>query len=594
MTKNIGRIFDLLDNYKENYSYKDDVLAGKDSGKWVKYTIFDFIEIANCFSSGLLELGFNKGDRIITITNNRPEWNFIDMGMSQVGVVHVPVYPTLSKDDYSYIINHCEPSLIIVSDKSLYEKVKPLAANADKVYTINDIEGTLNWVAIVDLGRKKLQDNIDKIEEIKKSISPFDLFTIIYTSGTTGFPKGVMLSHSNIIQNVIETSKVHDNGPEGKALSFLPLSHIYERMINYHYLYKGISIYYAENIGTLADNLREIKPQIFCSVPRILELFFEKIQGKGHDLPWLQQKIFFWSLKLGIKYDLDRPIRFWYNLKLNIARRLVYSKVRNALGGQLNIVVSGGASLQPRLARIFWAAGVRVIEGYGLSETSPVIAVNKISTPKKIMIGTVGPIMTGIEAKLAEDGEILCRGHNVMMGYYKQPELTKEVIDNEGWFHTGDIGTFEKGIFLKITDRKKEIFKLSSGKYIAPQVIENKLKESEFIEQAIVVGENEKFASAIIQPNFPYLHSWCSSNKIHFHDNADMIAKPVVTELYQKVVNEINGQLGQTEQIKRIRLVSQEWSVSSGELSPTLKLKRKYIMDKYKDIVEQIYLSQKN
>jgi long-chain acyl-CoA synthetase len=592
----VNRVFDILTYYKEHYGYKDDVLAGKDSGEWVKYNIDQYIEFANYFSSGLLSMGLKKGSRVITISNNRPEWNFIDMGLSQIGMVHVPVYPTISKDDYTFIFKHCMPEMIIVSDFATYEKIKPIAeATAiPKVYSINKIDNLPNWTEIIEEGKVEIGKYVHTIEDIKLSIQPSDLFTIIYTSGTTGFPKGVMLSHRNLVRNVLETSYVHENGPEAKCLSFLPLSHIYERMLNYHYQFKGIGIYYAENMSTIGQNLREIKPQIFCAVPRILELFFEKIQGKGHDLPWLKRKIFFWALHLGMQFDFEKAEQFWYKLPLKIANFLVYHKIRESLGGALNVVVSGGASLQPRLARIFWAANVQVLEGYGLSETSPVIAVNRLLPKKQVSIGTVGTVIKGLEVKIAEDGEILCRGHSIMMGYYNQPELTKSVIDEEGWFHTGDIGTFEKDIYLKITDRKKEIFKLSSGKYIAPQIIENKLKESEFIEQAMVIGENEKFASALIQPNFFYLHNWCTHHKIYYRDNDNMINKRQILDLYQKVINNINKELGQTEQIKRIRLVPNEWSVQSGELSPTLKLKRKFVMLKYKEIIRQIYSGQKN
>ena len=541
----VTRVFDLLDNFKENYYSKDDAIAGKENGEWVKYNINEYIEQSNLFSYGLLEMGFKKGDKIATITNNRPEWNFIDMGTAQVGVIHVPIYPTISKDDYFYILNHFMPKILIVSDKQLYEKIKPIAgmAGINDIYSINLIKDVKNWKAISDIGRENKEKNNLTLIQIKNSIRPEDLFTIIYTSGTTGFPKGVMLSHSNIINNVKATAKVHSIGSGSKALSFLPLSHVYERCLNYHYQFKGISIYYAENMGTIADNLKEVKPQLFCTVPRILELFFEKVLSKGHDLPLIQRIIFFWAINLGEKFALERPHRWFYNLKLDIADRLVYHKVRESLGDKLGIVVSGGASLQTRLAKIFWAAGVQIIEGYGLTETSPVIAANNIKIPL-VMIGTVGPLIEGIEVKIAEDGEILCKGHNIMMGYYKDTDLTQQVIDEDGWFHTGDIGTLINGIFLKITDRKKEIFKLSNGKYIAPQVIENKLKESEFIEQAMVLGENQKFASALVQPNFPFLHNWCSHNKINFHNNSDLLLTSPVIEQYQKVISDLNRQVG--------------------------------------------------
>jgi long-chain acyl-CoA synthetase len=587
----ITRVFDLLENYREKYYNKSDVLAGKEDGKWIYYNTSDYIEMSNLFSYGLLEIGFKKGDKIVTITNNRPEWNFIDMGMLQVGVVNVPVYPTISKDDYYYILDHAAPKAIIVSDKNLYERIKSVASMAgiENIYTINRVENAKNWLQIVDTGKQNIEKHKEELNKIKNEIKSDDIFTLIYTSGTTGFPKGVLLSHNNIITNFVATAEVHSLGAESRALSFLPLNHIYERMLNYHYQYKGISIYYAENLGTIVENLKEVKPHIFMAVPRIFELLYDKIVSIGRDLPWIQQKIFFWTIKLGQKFELSSHKSVFYNFKLLLADKLVFYKWREALGGNVKLSVSGGATLQLRLAKIFWAAGIPIIEGYGLTETSPVIAVDN-PLKKEIMLGTVGPVLRDVSLKIAHDGEILCKGPNVMQGYYKQPELTKEVIDNEGWFHTGDIGSLIDNKYLKITDRKKEIFKLSSGKYIAPQVIENKFKESVFIEQAMVLGENQKFASALVQPNFPYLHKWCSFHKIYFHNNDDLICKQRVIECYQKAINEINKLLGQTEQIKRFRLVADEWSTQSGELSPTLKLRRRFIYEKYKDIIEQIYV----
>jgi len=591
----ITRVFDLLDNFKEKYSDKDDVIAGKENGRWVKYSTLDYIEQSNLVSCGLLALGIKKGDRIASISNNRPEWNFLDMGMAQAGIIHVPIYPTISKDDYFYILTHCKPKIVIISDKILYDKIQPIAAMAgiNDIYTINNIDGVKNWQAIISNGKDNLDKLMPELKRIKEGIKTGDLFTLIYTSGTTGFPKGVMLSHSNLVNNFIETSKAHNSGSEARALSFLPLSHVYERCLNYHYQYKGIGIYYAENMGTIVDDTREIKPTLFCSVPRVLELFFEKIQGKAHELPFLSRIIFFWAIGVAEKFDVDKPDRWFYNLKLKIADKLVFSKWREALGGKLDKIVSGGASLQIRLTRIFWAAGMHIIEGYGLTETSPVIAVNDLAKPM-VKFGTVGPILKGVEVKIADDGEILCKGHNVMIGYYNDPKLTNASIDKEGWFHTGDIGTLVDGKFLMITDRKKEIFKLSNGRYVAPQVIENKLKESEFIEQAMVLGENQKFASALIQPNFSFLQTWCICNKIHFNDNIEIINNPKVIRQYNKVIVDLNQKMGHSEHIKRFRLIPDEWSTFSGELSPTLKLKRNFICEKYKDIIDQIYVLQKN
>jgi long-chain acyl-CoA synthetase len=440
---------------------------------------------------------------------------------------------------------------------------------------------------ITETGKKNAEKFSNLVAETKKSIKPEDLVTIIYTSGTTGNSKGVMLSHKNLISNAISTSTAHHLCYGNRAMSFLPLCHVYERMMNYHFQYKGISVYYVENMGTVSEAVKEVKPQIMNTVPRLLEKIYDNILGKGRELSWIKKTIFFWAVTLGLRYKLHKNSSF-YKFRLNIARKLIFSKWQEALGGELQVIVSGGAALQSRLEKIFWAAGLPVIQGYGLTETSPVIAVNPFRIPE-IRFGTVGPILENVEVKIADDGEILCRGVNVMMGYYKAPQLTAEVIDKEGWFHTGDIGVFEEGKWLKITDRKKEMFKLSAGKYIAPQVIENKLKESFFIEQAMVIGENEKFASALLSPNFVFLHDWCSEHKIHFRDNSDLIELPEVIERFSREVKEVNKSLGEHEVIKRFRLVTEEWTPQTGELSPTLKLRRNYLTERYKDIIAEIY-----
>jgi long-chain acyl-CoA synthetase len=591
----ITRTFDILDNYQKNFQ-KDDALAAKVDKKWVKYSINEYIDYVNNFSFGLLALGLKKGDKIATISNNRPEWNFADMAMSQIGVIHVPIYPTISEEEYDYILDHAEPKIIIISDKLLLDKLKSIIGKnkfIEDIYTYNKIEGTKNWREIIELGKQNADKFKDQLRELKTSIKPEDMLTLIYTSGTTGFPKGVMLSHSNIVSNFIATSYVHPFGNESKSLSFLPLCHIYERMVNYHYQYKGISIYYAESMGTIVDNLKEIKPDIFSTVPRLLERVYDRILGKGKELPFLKKKIFFWAVNLGLKFKLHGENSKWYYMKLKIADKLIFSKWREALGGNVKIIVSGGAALQPRLATIFWAAKIPVLEGYGLTETSPVIAVGNLNT-MEIKFGAIGPVINGVEVKISDDGEILCKGPNVMLGYYKQPELIKEVIDEEGWFHTGDVGIIEDNKYLKITDRKKEIFKLSSGKYIAPQVIENKIKESFFIEQIMVVGENEKFASALISPNFTYLHDWAADHNIKYGNIKDLIQHQDVLQLFQEEINLINKQLAFHEQIKRYRLVEEEWSPQTAELSPTLKLKRQFIYKKYDHILREIFSSSKN
>lgn len=587
----ITRTFDLLELYKEKYRM-DDALAGKEKGVWIKYSSDQYIDHANFISYGLLALGLKKGDKVATISNNRPQWNFIDMGVSQAGIIHVPIYPTISKEEYDYILKDCEPSIIFVAEKGLYEKIKPIAdkvGSVKDVYTISEVEGVKNLSEVVELGKQSADKFKNELEKIKASVDPKDFFTLLYTSGTTGFPKGVMLCHENVVTNFMATSKIHTLGHGDKTLSFLPISHIYERMVNYHFQYLGIAIYYAENMGTIVDNVKEIKPEIFLTVPRLLERVYDKIVGKGKDLKGIKKSIFFWALNLGLRYELNGKNGWFYYRKLKIADKLVFSKWREALGGNIKIIVSGAAALQPRLARVFYAAGMSVLEGYGLTETSPVIAANNLVSGE-VMFGTVGPVISGgVEVKIAEDGEILCKGPNVMMGYYKQPELTREVLTEDGWFHTGDIGTLIDGKFLKITDRKKEMFKLSSGKYIAPQPIENKLKESFFIEQSMVIGENEKFASALISPNFPFLHEWASRHEVKYRDNEELISFKEVQDRFREEVNELNKQLGEHEKIKRIRLVKEEWGPDSGELSPTHKLKRRVIYDRYADLLADIY-----
>jgi long-chain acyl-CoA synthetase len=535
-------------------------------------------------------MGFKKGDKIATITGNKPEWNFADMGLAQAGMIHVPIYPTIGTDEYAFILNHSDVKAIIVGSKSIYNKVSPIADKIKElvaIFSFDAVEGVRSFSEIIDEGKRNEEKYKTELEEIKKNIKPEDLVTIIYTSGTTGDSKGVMLSHTNLISNVIETSKAHHLGYGNKAISFLPLCHVLERMLNYHYQYKGISVYYVENMGTVGEVVKDVKPHIFATVPRLLEKIYDNIIGKGKSLSWVKRRIFFWAVNLGLKFRLNGNSAF-YKFRLKIARKLIFSKWREALGNDIVVIVSGGAALQSRLERIFWAAGIPVIQGYGLTETSPVISVNPLRNDE-IKFETVGPVLQNVKVKIAEDGEILSKGPNLMMGYYKAPELTAEVIDSEGYFHTGDIGLLEDNKFLRITDRKKEIFKLSAGKYIAPQPIENRLKESFFIEQAMVIGENEKFASAIISPNFSYLHDWCSLHKIQFRDNTELIEIPEVIERFSREVREISSTLGEHEQIKRFRLVTEEWSPQSGELSPTLKLKRNLLVLHYKDLIANIY-----
>ncbi len=586
----ITRTFDFLEGYKTKFIH-DDAIAVKRNKKWDKFSSKEYIEHVNNFSCGLLAMGYKPGDKIATITNNRPEWNFVDMGMSQVGVIHVPVYPTINAEEFLHILSHSEVRTVIVSDKLLHKKLTPICNEVSSIkdlYSFDDIEEVDNWTTILNAGKEKYEDYIDEVEKIKKSIKPDDMVSIIYTSGTTGSSKGVMLSHKNLVSNAIATSDLQPLDHNHKCLSFLPISHVYERMMVYHYQYKGIRIYYAENLGTVVDDIKQIKADGFNTVPRLLEKIFDRIIAKGKDLSGIKKSIFFWAVNLGLRYELNGANGWLYEKKLALARKLVFTKWIDALGGNVKIIVSGGSALQPRLARVFWAAGLKVIEGYGLTETSPVVAANYTYYPK-IKFGTVGQVVNNVELKFAEDGEILTKGPNLMLGYYKDEAYTKEVIDEDGWFHTGDVGVLEDGKFLKITDRKKEIFKNSAGKYIAPQIIENKLKESFLIEQAMIVGENEKFISALISPNFNYLHDWCSKHKIHYRDNKELINIPKVIAVIQKEVDDLNKTLNQVEQIKRFRLVCEDWSPASGELSPTLKLKRKFIYNKYNHLLEEIF-----
>ena len=585
----VTRTFDIIQLNLEKYPRKD-MYGGKKDNEWITYSTEEVSNYVNWVSYGLMAMGYKKGDKVATISGNKPEWNFVDMGLAQAGFIHVPIYPTIGTDEYEYILQHSDVKVIILGNKTIYNKVSPIAgkiAGLKDIFSFDPVDGVKSFDEIIETGKKNSEKFYNELIDIRASIKPEDLLTIIYTSGTTGNSKGVMLSHNNLVKNAITTSKAHHLGYGHRAISFLPLCHVYERMVNYHFQYKGISIYYVENMGTVSETVREIKPHIFNTVPRLLEKIYDNIISKGRNLPWAKKQIFFWAVNLGLKFKLKENSQF-YNFRLKIARKLIFSKWQEALGGELEVLVSGGAALQSRLEKIFWAAGMPVIQGYGLTETSPVIAVNPLRIDE-IGFGTCGPVIEGVEVKIADDGEILCRGENVMMGYYKAPDLTAEMIDEEGWLHTGDIGVIENGKFLRITDRKKEMFKLSAGKYIAPQVIENKLKESFFIEQAMVIGENQKFASAILSPNFTFLHDWCSLHKIQFRDNAELIDLPDVLERFNREVREVNKSLGEFEQIKRFRLVTEEWTPVTGELSPTLKLKRNYLSKRYKDIIAEIY-----
>ncbi len=590
MSVEVTRTFDILERYLEEFP-REDAIAGKNDGKWYTFSTTEYNKKSHQFAMGLIALGLKKGDKIATVTQNRPEWNFADMGMAMVGVVHVPIYPTIGEDEYKYILEHSEARIVIVGNKKLYEKINPLASQISGInalYTFEEIEGAKNYQEILNLGETQKEELSGLVQTQKESVKQDDIATLIYTSGTTGVPKGVMLTHRNLVSNFVAHSKMHYLGKDHRVISFLPLCHVYERSMNYHFQYKGMGVYYVGNLAQIIPTLKEIKPHMFNSVPRLLEKVYDGFISKGKELSGIKKSIYFWALHLTKHFEHSRKYGPLLSLKIKLADKLVYSKWREALGGNIIYIVSGGAALQPRIARLLGMAGMRNLEGYGLTETSPVIAVNNPAL-EEMKIGTVGPVLEGYEVKIADDGEILCKGPGVMKGYYKAPELTSEVIDDEGWFHTGDIGVLAEGKFLKITDRKKEIFKLSGGKYVAPQMIENKLKTSDLIEQAMVIGANEKFASALISPNFPLLHDWCAENKIHYENNKELIMIPEVFEKIQKEVQIINKQLGSHEQISRIRLVYEEWTPATGELSPTLKLRRNTVAVKYQHLIDDIY-----
>lgn len=582
----ISRTFDLLDRYQEFFK-KENVFNVKSKGQWISYSSQEYFSLSHEFAYGLLALGYQKGDKLATISNNRPEWNFMDIGMAMAGIIHVPIFTSLSAEDYCYVLDHSDSKAVIVSDKSLLMKIKLALGKLDNLksyYTIEIIEGEANWMDIVELGRQTKEKFRDPLEIIKKGISPDDCATLIYTSGTTGLSKGVMLSHKNLVKNFIAASEVFGLGPQDKYLSILPLCHVGGRMGNYQTQYSGSSIYYAENMGTIAANMKEIKADGFDTVPRILEKIFDTVIGKGNKLTGIKKKIFFWAVKIGLKYKLEADSNWLYKKKLQLADKLIFSKWREALGGNVRMTGCGGASLQPRLERVFWAAGIKILNMYGLTETSPIITINRLDGPL-VKLGSVGALIDGVELKIAGDGEILCRGHNVMLGYYKDEKQTKEVIDEEGWFHTGDIGKLTEGKYLMITDRKKEIFKLSNGKFIAPQLLEGRLKESAYIEQSCVIGEGQKFASALISPNISLLEAQLKKQNISFDDKKDMIRSKQANDIIKEEIHKINKDLGMVEKVGKFKLVDQDWSPESGELSPTLKLKRKYIHEKYQELI---------
>lgn len=587
--QSITRLFDIPYYQKEAYNLKEAMITKYD-GQWKAVSSAEYLEQANAISRALLRMGVAPNDKIAMISmTNRTEWSVMDTGILQLGAQNVPIYPTISEEDYAYILNHSEATYCFVSCEEVLEKVRAVqkeVPSLKEVYSFDRIDGCKHWSELLELGKD--QGNQQEVEARKAAVKPEDLATLIYTSGTTGRPKGVMLSHDNIVSNVLASNERVPFEYGSTSLSFLPVCHIFERMILYLYQYCGISVYFAEGLDKISDNLKEVHPNVMTVVPRLLEKVYDKIIGKGGDLTGLKKALFFWAVKLGLKYEPYGANGWWYEKKLGLARKLIFSKWQEALGGNLQTMVSGSAALQPRLARVFAAAGIPVMEGYGLTETSPVISVND-QRNRGWKIGTVGKVIRDVEVKIASDGEILCKGPNVMQGYYKDKERTDEVIDADGWFHTGDIGEFDAEGFLRITDRKKEMFKTSGGKYVAPQLLENRLKQSRFIEQAMVVGEGEKMPAALIQPNFEFLFEWARRHDVDLGSNEKAVTDPKVLERFQEEVEEANEQFAKWEKVKQFRLTPDIWSVDEGHLTPTMKLRRKVIREKYDALYNDIY-----
>ena len=588
------RLFDSVRLQLEKFP-KSDMLNAKVNGSWQGYSTQEVDSIITRYSNGLLRKGISGNDftaegsdKVAIISQNRPEWVFTDLAVQQLGAVLVPIYPTTNPIEMEFILNDAKAKIIFVSDAALLEKVKGILPNVPSlqlIYTFDRLEGTNHYT---DLLVEPTAENVQALKAIKDSVPNTHTATIIYTSGTTGTPKGVMLSHANIVSNIFfaRHSFPFPDAPQQKTLSFLPLNHIFEKMITYLYLFSGISIYYAESMDTIADNLREIKPDGFTTVPRLLEKVYERIMSKGNELTGIKRKLFFWSVGLGLKYETSGKSAF-YKLQLSIARKLVFSKWREALGGNISFIVTGGAAASEKLLRIFTAAGIPVYEGYGPTENSPVICVNRKWDPQ---FGTVGPPIDGVEVKLEDDGEIITRSASVMQGYYKRPDLTAETMTDDGWLKTGDIGVWVRGN-IKITDRKKELFKTSGGKYVAPQPIENKMKESRLIEQILVVGAGEKFVGALIVPSMTMLKEWMKEHEIPFTTKEDAICNKEVLKLMKDTVDKYNENFNHVEQIKKFELLCNEWSVDGGEMTPKLSMKRKVIMDKFKTSIEKIYAS---
>jgi len=586
----IKRLFDFPYYQLENFPLEK-ALGTKYNGSWKTISTQEYIDKANAISRGLLRLGIKPNEKIAVISSsNRTEWNILDIGVLQLGAQNVPIYPTITEEDYEYVLNHSEATYCFVSDKEVLEKLNSIKHNTKlkEVYSFDEIKGCKNWKEVLELGQDK--SNQEEVEKLKDLVKAEDLATLIYTSGTTGRPKGVMLSHNNIVSNVLGSApRVPFETGTFVALSFLPVCHIFERMILYLYQYYSVSVYFAESIDKISDNLKEVKPHVITAVPRLLEKVYDKIIAKGTALGGIKQKLFYWAVELGLEYEPYGANGWWYETKLSLARKLIFSKWKEGLGGNIELIVSGSAALQPRLARVFAAAEIPVMEGYGLTETSPVVAVND-QRNRGFKVGTVGRVIDNVEVLIAEDGEILTKGPNLMIGYYKEPEKTREAIDENGFFHTGDIGEIDSEGFLKITDRKKEMFKTSGGKYVAPQIIENIMKQSRFIEQIMVIGDGEKMPAAFIQPNFEFVQEWAKRKNIELgNTNEEMIKKPEVINRIQEEVDFHNQKFGNWEKVKKFELTPEVWSIEGDQLTPTMKLKRRNIKERYKDLYNKIY-----
>lgn len=586
----ITRCFDLLSFYRESFGNKPDMYGAKVDGQWKTWSADECISIIHDLASGLINAGVKKGDRVGIMSPSRPEWNFTDFAIQLCGAVSVPVYPNLSEQDLAFVIKDAGLVAFLTDTQTLAAKVAQGAEQAGlhlKIYTFEKAEGFPQYTELTESGKRNPQS--DTINEVKQNTDPQALLTLLYTSGTTGTPKGVMLTHDNLVSNFTTLCELPPVDHTSRALSFLPLNHIYERMLSYLYLFRGPSIYYAESIEKVGDNIREVKPHMFTCVPRLVEKVYDRIIAKGEELTGIKRKLFFWAVALGEQYDIPEKRSWWYNFKLRIASAIIFKKWREALGGNVRAMVSGGAALNVRLAKIFWAAGIPVLEGYGLTETSPVIAVNTLE-PGNMFFGTVGPVVRNGAVKFGADGEILFKGPNVMKGYWNRPDATAEVMDADGFFHTGDIGELVNGKYLKITDRKKEIFKTSQGKYIAPQRIENMLCASRFIEQAMIVGEGEKFAAALVVPAFAFVKEWAVRKKLNIGTtNAEIASNPEVKARIMEEVETANKSLANYEQIKRIALIERPFSVDTGELTPKLSLKRKVVCKNYEAEIASLF-----